>query len=102
MNFKREYYYKHDFYNMNSDDQLTILPKFKTRQGIVDCACGPNCILMIMNYFNDYSLEEDTICKVVQMEQRFKRSLIYLENIIMKLKLVLKRQKMLQQEKYFL
>ena len=58
---KRKYYYNYDFYNMKNDDELTILTNFKTHQWNLKSACGPNAILMIMNYFNDYSMTEKDI-----------------------------------------
>lgn len=66
---KRDYYIKHDFYNLKSDEELTILSNFKTRQWTIECACGPNAVLMILNYFNDYSMTEKDIfdrvdCKI--------------------------------------
>lgn len=66
---KREYYINHDFYNLKSDEELTILPNFKTHQWTINCACGPNAVLMILNYFNDYSKSEKEIfdsvdCKI--------------------------------------
>lgn len=69
MNYKREYYFNHDFYNMKSDEQLTILNNFKTRQGTIDYACGPNAVLMILNYFNDYSMTEKEIFDKVNCRQ---------------------------------
>lgn len=66
---KREYYYNYDFYNMESDDELTILTHFPTHQWSIPCACGPNATLMILNYFSDYSMSEQEIfdkvdCKI--------------------------------------
>lgn len=65
----REYYINHDFYNLESDDELTILKNFKTHQWTINCACGPNAILMIWNYFHGYTLSEKEIfdrvdCKI--------------------------------------
>ena len=40
-------YFKHpDFYNMESTDTLTILPKFKTIQQTSEWSCGVDAILM--------------------------------------------------------
>lgn len=66
---KRDYYIHHDFYNLKSDDELTILSNFKTHQWKIECACGPNAVLMILNYFHDYSMSEKDIfdqvdCKI--------------------------------------
>lgn len=69
MEYKREYYFNYDFFNMHSDEQLTILEKFKTRQGTIDYACGPNAVLMILNYFNDYSMTEREIFDKVNCKQ---------------------------------
>lgn len=69
MKNKREYYFNYDFYNMKSDEQLTILNKFKTKQATIDYACGPNAILMILNYFNDYNMTEREIFDAVKCKQ---------------------------------
>lgn len=37
---KRQYYFKHDFYNLKSDEELTILSNFKTHQWTINCSCG--------------------------------------------------------------
>ena len=45
-------YFKHpDFYNMESTDTLTILPKFKTIQQTSEWSCGVDAILMAMDYY---------------------------------------------------
>lgn len=54
------YFYNLDFYNMESSDTLTILPKFKTVQQTSEWSCGVTCVLMIMNYYDmlgDYDEE---------------------------------------------
>lgn len=56
---KREYFVQHDFYNLKSDDELTILPKFRTRQHTLHSSCGPNAVLMILNYFGDDAPEAE-------------------------------------------
>lgn len=56
---KREYFIQHDFYNLDSDDELTILPKFRTRQHTLESSCGPNAVLMAMNYFGDDAPEAE-------------------------------------------
>lgn len=66
---KRKYYYQHDFYNLENDEELTILTNFKTRQWTIEFACGPNAMLMIMNYFNDFSKTEQDIFKEVHCKQ---------------------------------
>lgn len=65
----RNYYIKHDFYNLRSDNELTILSHFKTHQWTIECSCGPNAVLMILHYFNDYSMSEQEVfegvdCKI--------------------------------------
>lgn len=69
MKAKREYYFNYDFYNMKSDEQLTILENFKTRQATLDYSCGPNAVLMILNYYNDYKMTEKEIFDVVKCKQ---------------------------------
>ena len=69
MKNKREYYYNYDFYNMQSDEQLTILTHFKTKQATLEYSCGPNAVLMILNYFNDYSMNEKDIFEKVKCKQ---------------------------------
>ncbi len=62
---KRQYYIPHDFYNMKSDDELTILPRFKTRQHTLESACGPNALLMAMRYLGDDELTESDLFDAV-------------------------------------
>lgn len=57
----RKYYYDYDFYNMKSDENLTIISNFKTLQDNLDSGCGPASILMCMNYFDDYRYTEKEI-----------------------------------------
>ena len=58
-------YFKHpDFYNMESTDTLTILPKFKTIQQTSEWSCGVDSALMVMNWYGtlgDYN--EETLAK---------------------------------------
>lgn len=66
---KRQYYFNHDFYNLKSDEELTILSNFKTHQWTINCSCGPNAVLMILHYFNDFSMIEEDVfnqvdCKI--------------------------------------
>lgn len=46
------YFSQLDFYNMESTDTLTILPKFKTVQQTSEWSCGVTSVLMVMNYFD--------------------------------------------------
>ena len=45
------YFNQIDFYNLESTDTLTILPKFKTMQQTSEWSCGVTASLMVMNYF---------------------------------------------------
>ncbi|MDL2236571.1 C39 family peptidase, partial [Christensenellaceae bacterium OttesenSCG-928-K19] len=45
------YFSRLDFYNMNPDETLSILPKFKTIQQTSEFSCGIACILMILEYY---------------------------------------------------
>ncbi len=69
MKNNREYYFNYDFYNMKSDEQLTIITNFKTRQATLDYSCGPNAVLMILNYFGDYSMNEREVFDRVKCKQ---------------------------------
>lgn len=54
------YFSRLDFYNMQSTDTLTILPKFKTIQQTSEWSCGIDSALMIMEYYGmlgDYTEE---------------------------------------------
>ncbi len=41
-----------DFYNMVSDDQLTIIPQFKTMQQTTEWSCGNAMARMVLEHFN--------------------------------------------------
>ena len=43
------YFKNPDFYNMQSDEHLTILPKFATTQQITHYTCGPAAANMVVN-----------------------------------------------------
>ncbi len=45
-----KYWVNPDFYNMKSDDQVTILENFKTMQQTTEYSCGPSAITMSLNY----------------------------------------------------
>ncbi|MDR1361313.1 MAG: C39 family peptidase [Rickettsiales bacterium] len=46
------YYKRHDYYNMKSNDELTILPHFKTFQQTSNTSCGAASVLMVLDYYN--------------------------------------------------
>ncbi len=58
------YFSRLDFYNMESNDTLTILPKFKTIQQSSEWSCGVAAVLMVMHYigvpgdYDELSLSE--------------------------------------------
>lgn len=45
------YFPQLDFYNMKSDDTLTILENFKTIQQATEWTCGPASALMVLEYY---------------------------------------------------
>ena len=51
------YYVNPDFYNMKSDETLTILENYKTYQQTSEWSCGNAMTLMVLNHFgvNEYS-----------------------------------------------
>lgn len=58
------YYTLHDFYNMQSNNSLTILPKFKTRQQTTPFSCGPSAALMVIKYLSPSStVTEEELCQ---------------------------------------
>ncbi len=52
-----KYYMNPDFYNMKSDDELTIISNFKTFQQTSEWSCGSATLLMVLENFGvtDYS-----------------------------------------------
>ncbi|HWP80695.1 MAG TPA: papain-like cysteine protease family protein [Candidatus Acidoferrum sp.] len=49
-----------DFYNLESTESLTILPKFKTQQQSSEWNCGVSAVLMVLNWYDalgDYNEE---------------------------------------------
>lgn len=58
----------YDFFNMESDEELTILPQFKTHQGVIPYACGPNAVLMILNYYDDFRFDESNLVSLVKCD----------------------------------
>ena len=59
------YFSRLDFYNMESTDTLTILPKFKTIQQSSEWSCGVTSALMVMEYYGmlgDYN--EQTLAEL--------------------------------------
>ncbi|MEG0076211.1 C39 family peptidase [Anaerorhabdus sp.] len=46
------YFNQLDFYNMESTDTLTILPKFKTYQQTSEWSCGVVSALMVLNFYD--------------------------------------------------
>lgn len=53
-----KYYVNPDFYNMVSDEQLTIIPKFKTYQQTCEWSCGCASMLMALEHFGIRGLSE--------------------------------------------
>jgi ABC-type bacteriocin/lantibiotic exporters, contain an N-terminal double-glycine peptidase domain len=49
------YFSRLDFYNMESTDTLTILPKFKTIQQTSEWSCGVTAALMVIDYYGKLS-----------------------------------------------
>lgn len=52
-----KYFVNPDFYNMKSDDQVTIISNFKTSQQTSEWSCGANAALVTLNHFDitDYT-----------------------------------------------
>lgn len=57
-NKKSKYYLNPDFYNMKSDDEVIIIPKFKTMQQTTEWSCGNGSALMVLNHFGKIDITE--------------------------------------------
>lgn len=53
-----KYYKNPDFYNLKSDDQLTMISNFKTYQQTAEWSCGSATILMILEHFGVHQYGE--------------------------------------------
>lgn len=57
-NMNSKFYKAPDFYNMMSDDQLTIISNFKTMQQTTEWSCGNAMALMVLEHLNIDSYDE--------------------------------------------
>lgn len=65
------YFSRLDFYNMESTDSLTILPKFATLQQTSEWSCGVTSALMVMEYYDklgDYNEQSLSLLRPQQDE----------------------------------
>ena len=53
-----QYYIAPDFYDMVSDDHLTIIPHYKTYQQTTDYTCGVCNVIMVMEHYLDLGANE--------------------------------------------
>ena len=60
------YYVFNDYYNMESDDTLHILPQFKTYQQTSEYTCGAASALMVLNWFGKTQYHECLIEQLVE------------------------------------
>lgn len=60
------YYVNLDFYNMTSDDQLTIIPRFKTMQQTTEWSCGNVAALMVLHHFGNTDFTEMELAEIMQ------------------------------------
>jgi len=58
------YYGNPDFYNMESDDQLTIIKNFKTFQQTTEYSCGAASALMALTHFGIDRYSELALCEL--------------------------------------
>lgn len=59
------YFPQLDFYNMESTDSLTILPKFKTIQQSTEWSCGVDAVMMVLEYYNKLDgYNEETLAQM--------------------------------------
>ena len=60
------YYKMPDFYNMKSDENLTIIEKFQTMQQTTEWSCGPATALMVANHFGYDEMTEMDIAAAMK------------------------------------
>lgn len=60
------YYKAPDFYNLKSDDNLTIIENYQTIQQTTEWSCGPTTALMVANHFGYNKMTEMDIA--IQMK----------------------------------
>ncbi|MBN2050814.1 MAG: hypothetical protein JW760_10245 [Spirochaetales bacterium] len=63
-------YFKHpDFYNMESQGSLVIIPRFETYQQTTEYTCGAGTILMVINHFGVADQDELSIAEVAEISE---------------------------------
>lgn len=65
-NANSRYYLNPDFYNMKSDDQVKIIPKFKTMQQTTEWSCGNATALMVLNHFGKTDTNEMELAEIMK------------------------------------
>lgn len=65
-NANSRYYVNPDFYNMKSDDQVKIIPKFKTMQQTTEWSCGNATALMVLNHFGKTDTNEMELAEIMK------------------------------------
>ncbi|MGE7024467.1 papain-like cysteine protease family protein [Solibacillus cecembensis] len=62
-NPESRYYKAPDFYNLKSDENITIIENFQTMQQTTEWSCGPATALMVANHFGYKDMTEMDIAK---------------------------------------
>lgn len=65
-NKESRYYVNPDFFNMESDEQLTIIPNFKTIQQSTEWACGNTTTLMVLNHLGKTDISEMDLAEAMK------------------------------------
>ena len=60
------YYVFNDYYNMQSDETLHILPRFRTYQQTTEYTCGAACCLMVLNWFGKEKYHEMLVANLIE------------------------------------
>ena len=68
MNTNSIYYTAPDFYNMTSNDSLTILSNYKTYQQTTDYTCAPASAITILRHFNNNDFDEMTLAEEMKTQ----------------------------------
>lgn len=62
---KSPYFAVQDFYNLQSNNTLTILPHYKTYQQTTEITCGPAAALTVLVHFGNTNWTENEIAKIM-------------------------------------
>lgn len=65
-NERSRYYVNPDFYNIESDGEITIIPQFKTMQQTTEWACGNTTTVMVLNHLGKTGVSEMELAEAMK------------------------------------